>query len=204
MTPSLCHDVGRAQTIYTACESKQRPPSPAMAKKLLRRLLPNSDTLRAHRSLRLFARWLHHPSLWHINRRGVAVGVAIGLFWAFVPMPLQMVPATAMALLLRANIPAAILGAWVTNPFTMGPAILLCYRIGAWILGVTHEITIEMSWRWVTDELALVWEPFLLGCFVVGVTASALGYFGVQLFWRCHVARAWRRRKRKRQEKARA
>jgi hypothetical protein len=166
-----------------------------MAKKFIRRFLPHPDTLRAHRSLRLFTRWLHHPSLWHINRRGVSVGLAIGLFWAFMPMPLQMVPSTAFALGLRANVPAAIAGAWVTNPLTMGPAIILCYQVGAWILGVpTHELDVQLSWDWLTQELARVWEPYLLGSVVVGIAAAVIGYFGIQLLWRWHVVRAWERR----------
>jgi len=166
-----------------------------MARKLIRRYLPDPDKLRAHRSLRMFARWLHHPNLWHINRRGVSVGLAIGLFWAFIPMPLQMVPSTAFALALRANIPAAIAGAWVTNPLTMGPAIVLCYRVGAWILGrPARPLDPEISWDWLTGELALIWEPFLLGCVIVGTVSAALGYFGIQLLWRWQVVRAWERR----------
>ena len=166
-----------------------------MARKFIRRYLPDPEKLRAHRSLRMFARWLHHPSLWHINRRGVSIGLAIGLFWAFIPMPMQMVPSTAFALALKANIPAAIIGAWVTNPLTMGPAIVLCYHVGAWITGKpAHVLHPEMSWSWLTSELGLIWEPFLLGCVIVGIIAAALGYFGIQLLWRWHVVRAWERR----------
>jgi hypothetical protein len=166
-----------------------------MARKLIRRYLPDPEKLRAHRSLRMFARWLQHPNLWHINRRGVSVGLAVGLFWAFIPMPLQMVPSTAFALVLRANIPAAIAGAWVTNPLTMAPAVVLCYRVGAWILGEpARTLHPQVSWDWVTSELALVWEPFLLGCVIVGMVAAALGYLGIQLLWRWHVVRAWERR----------
>ena len=166
-----------------------------MARKFIRRYLPDPDKLRAHRSLRMFTRWLQHPSLWHINRRGVSVGLAIGLFWAFIPMPLQMVPSTALALALRANVPAAIAGAWVTNPFTMGPAVILCYQVGAWILGVpAQELDVQVSWDWLTQELARIWEPFLLGSVVVGSLAAVLGYFSIQLLWRWSVVRAWERR----------
>lgn len=166
-----------------------------MPRKFIRRFLPDPAKLRARRGLRVFARWLEHPSLWHINRRGVSVGLAIGLFWAFIPMPFQMVPSTAFALALRANVPAAIAGAWVTNPFTMGPAIVLCYQIGAWVLGVpASELEVQISWDWLTHELARIWEPFLLGSVMVGAAAAVLGYFGIQLLWRWHVVRAWERR----------
>jgi uncharacterized protein len=170
-----------------------------MAKKFIRRYLPDADTIRAHRHLRVFVRWFQHPSLWHINRRGVAVGLAVGLFWAFMPMPLQMVPATGFALVLRGNVPAAIAGAWTTNPFTMAPAIFVCYEVGAWLLGVpVHDLNFEMSWDWVESELLRVWQPYLLGSLVVGVVASAMGYFGIHLLWRWQVVRAWEQRSKRR------
>jgi uncharacterized protein len=166
-----------------------------MARKLIRRYLPDADKLRAHRHLRLLVRWLHHPSLWHINRRGVAIGLGVGLFWAFIPIPLQMVPAAAMTLALRGNIPAAIAGAWTTNPLTLAPAIFICYRVGAWLLGLpAHDLNVEMSWDWVERELLRVWQPYLLGSVVVGAVAAAIGYFGIHLLWRWHVVRAWERR----------
>lgn len=169
-----------------------------MARKLLRRYLPQADTIRTHRRLRFLARWLHHPHLWHINRRGVSVGLAAGLFWAFMPMPLQMVPSTITALILRANVPAAILGAWVTNPLTLAPSIILCYQVGAWILGVpAQELMVEASWEWMEQELLRVWRPFVVGCFVVGIASAAIGYIGIQLLWRWHVVRAWERRSKK-------
>jgi uncharacterized protein (DUF2062 family) len=169
-----------------------------MAKKLLRRYLPHPDTVRTNRRLRFLARWLHHPHLWHINRRGVSVGFAIGLFWAFMPMPLQMVPSSVTALVARANIPAAIAGAWVTNPLTMAPSIILCYQVGAWILGTpVQPLAVEASWQWFEQELSRVWQPFLLGCFVVGTLSAVLGYVGVRLVWRWQVIRAWERRSKK-------
>ena len=170
-----------------------------MARKLIRRYLPDADTVRANRHLRMFVRWFKHPSLWHINRRGVAVGFGIGLFWAFMPIPLQMVPATACALIVRGNVPAAIGGAWVTNPLTMAPAIYICYQVGAWLLGMpVHDLNFEMSWSWIERELIRVWQPYVLGCFVVGTVAAVLGYFGIQLLWRWHVIRAWERRRKRR------
>lgn len=170
-----------------------------MAKKFIRRYLPNADTIRTHRHLRVFVRWLQHPALWHINRRGIAVGLAVGLFWAFMPMPLQTIPATAFTLVLRGNIPAAVAGAWITNPLTIAPAIFFCYRVGAWLLGMpVHDLGFEMSWDWVEHELARVWQPYLLGSLVVGAVASTLGYFGIHLLWRWHVVRAWEQRSKRR------
>ena len=72
-----------------------------MARTLIRRLLPNLQRLQQYRALRLFGRWLRESSLWYINRRTIAGACAVGLFWAFIPVPTQMLPAAASAIALR-------------------------------------------------------------------------------------------------------
>ena len=74
-----------------------------MAKKLIRRYLPDPHKIRDHKHLRLFGTLLHDPNLWHLNRRSVSGAFAVGLFMAFVPMPFQMIPAAALAILLSTS-----------------------------------------------------------------------------------------------------
>ena len=69
-----------------------------MRPKFFKRFLPEPHTLREHRYLRHIAPWLTHPNLWHLNRRSVAGGVAIGLFSGLVPGPLQMLSGALLAL----------------------------------------------------------------------------------------------------------
>jgi uncharacterized protein (DUF2062 family) len=90
---------------------------------------------------------------------------------------------------------------WVTNPLTFPIFIYAAHRIGTWLLGSPHhELQFEMTWRWLVSELAGAWEPLLLGCLVLGVFASALGYLTIRLAWRLHVLHAWRLRHRRRPE----
>ena len=168
-----------------------------MARKFLKRYLPEMRKLSEHRGLRLFGRLLHDPNLWHLNRYSASGAVAVGLFIAFMPIPFQMVPAAALAIMLRINLPLAVVLVWVTNPFTMPPLFYLCYKVGAWIIGsVDHELAFAWSWEWFRRGLVKVWEPFLLGCSVVGLVAALAGYFGTRALWRWHVITQWERRKR--------
>jgi hypothetical protein len=170
-----------------------------MAKKLFRRFLPDAEKVRSHRHLRFLSRWFHDPNLWHLNRRSVAGGAAVGLFMAFLPMPLQMVPAVAVAILLRVNLPIAFAGVWITNTFTIAPISYFCYLVGTWVLQTpVQPIEFDITWEWLGTELARVWQPFLLGSLIVSTVSSVLGYFGVHALWRWHVIRDWERRKARR------
>jgi hypothetical protein len=167
-----------------------------MARKLLKRYLPEMRKLSEHPGLRVFGRFLHDPNLWHLNRYSASGAVAVGLFIAFMPIPFQMVPAAALAIILRLNLPLAVVMVWVTNPFTMPPLFYLCYKVGIWIIGsVDHELAFAWSWEWFRKGLVKVWEPFLLGCSVVGSVSALAGYFGIRALWRWHVITQWERRK---------
>ena len=61
-----------------------------MPKRLIKQWMPDSHTIRSNRCISLFGNLLHDPNLWHLNRRSVSGGVAVGLFMTFVPVPFQM------------------------------------------------------------------------------------------------------------------
>ena len=105
-----------------------------MPKKLLKRWVPDHGKVRDHKSLRMFGDRLHDPNLWHFNRRSVAGGLALGVFVAFIPLPIQMLLAAALSLLLRVNLPLAVAAVWITNPLTMPPIFFICYKVGSWVL----------------------------------------------------------------------
>lgn len=167
-----------------------------MARRLIRRWFRNLDRIREHKQLRFFGALLHDPNLWHLNRHSVAVAFAIGLFWAFIPIPFQMFPAAAFAIYFRANLPISVVLVWITNPVTMAASYYFCYTVGRLILQTPPQAFVfEPSWEWFTSELARIWQPFLLGSLVVASASSLLGYAGMRLLWRWHVVREWERRK---------
>jgi uncharacterized protein (DUF2062 family) len=101
----------------------------------LRRLLPTPEALAANRWLRWLGPALHHPRLWHMSRRGIALGAAIGVFFGFL-VPVAQIPFSAgMAVALRANVPCAIASTLVTNPLTFGPIYYAAWHVGQAVLG---------------------------------------------------------------------
>jgi uncharacterized protein len=130
-----------------------------MPKHFFRRFAAEVKYIRHHPRLKFFGMLLHDPRLWHFHRRNLASGVAIGLFSAFMLIPMQMVFAAALAIIMRANIPAAVSLVWVTNPVTIPPLLFLSYTLGAWILDVPPQgLEIELSMAWVHNLLLHSWR----------------------------------------------
>jgi uncharacterized protein (DUF2062 family) len=177
-----------------------------MLPKRFRHLLPEAHTLREHRALRWLGPALQHPRLWHVNRRGIAMGIAIGVFFGLL-IPIAQIPTAAIvALLLRANIPAAVGSTLITNPITFAPVYYVAYHLGAWMLGYANVPLAEVDLDRVAartstglalwmDRLAVIGAPLALGLLTLAVSLSVLIYFAVHWAWRLRIVRAWQRRR---------
>lgn len=157
--------------------------------------MPDHKKIREHKHLQCFGKLLHNPALWHLNRHSVAKAFAVGLFFAWAPVPFQMVLGAGGAILFHANLPLSVVLVWLTNPLTLAPMFYGAYKFGALLLGEKlQHFEMELSFEWLQHETSLIWGPFLLGCLALGVISALLGYFGIQFAWRLMVLRKWRNR----------
>ena len=177
-------------------------------KRLLKKYLPRQDSLLKESHHPFVRKYLLQPQFWHLNRRCLAKGTAVGLLIAFLPLPLQMLVAILLATLVGGNIPIAVMMTWVTNPFTFVPINLFIFKVGEWVL---HEdaaapLIQEFNWndlKWSTlpstfaHWLVSLGKPFLAGLPIVAVVTSLLGFITVHVFWRCSTRIRWILRKRK-------
>lgn len=180
-----------------------------MTRKFFRRWLPDPETVRKHRLLAWLGPTLTHPRLWHINRRGVAAGLAIGVFMGLL-IPLAQIPfSVLLAIAFRANVPVAIASTFVTNPFTFAPLYYFAYRMGAAMIGVDDASVTEASLEspaadpgdWIAfwyEKVMALGKPLVAGLLVLASTMAVVAYCGVLLAWRTHVVLRWRRRRRRR------
>jgi len=174
-----------------------------MPKKLIKQFAPDHEAIRNNRHLRVFGRLLHDPNLWHLNRRSVAGAFFWGLFWAMIPMPLQMLAAAASAILFRVNLPIAVALVWLTNPLTMPPVFYFNYLVGCWLMQRPVTVTdFQPSLAWFESVVGHIWEPLMLGSVVVGLLLAVLGYAGMRGFWRWHVLHQYKRRQASRAARA--
>ena len=163
-----------------------------MPRKFLKRYLPDHRSLREQWYLRPFQALLHDPALLYPNRRTASRALAIGLFWAFVPVPFQMPAAALMALWWRVNVPIAVASVWITNPLTMGPIFYAEYRLGAWLLDARpSDFRFELTLDWLTEGLLLIWQPMLLGVLIFSVVGASLGYLVLNWIWKLSVMRSY-------------
>ncbi len=168
-----------------------------MPRRLIKRFLPDPHKIRDNKYLKLFGDLLHSPNLWHLNKRSVSGAFSVGLFSAFIPLPMQMLIAAAGAIVFRVNLPIASGLVWITNPVTIPPVFYFAYKIGATILGVPIQSThFHLSLEWMESELIAVWQPFLLGCFISATVSAVAGNVLARLLWRLMVVRSWTERKR--------
>jgi len=159
-----------------------------MSKKLIKKFLPHPDRITKNRWIKKLGPRLQEPDLWHINRKSCSGAAALGIFCAFVPIPFQMLLAAVGAIVFRYNILVAVPMVWFSNPITIPPIFYFCYWVGSSILGEkVNELHFELTYEWLAVELGLVWQPFLLGCLVVGISAAVLAFSFVRLAWRYHI-----------------
>lgn len=177
-------------------------------RKFFRKFLPHHDTVRSLSWLKPFGDMLHHPNLWHLHRRSVAGGVAIGLFCGLIPGPVQMISAALLAILFRVNLPVAAFTTFYTNPLTIVPLYALAYQLGKYVSGgqdgaeMMQPSISELHWHNLMSELwdwlLMLGEPFLIGLPLLAVGLASTGYVIVRAAWRIVVIWKWRARKRRR------
>jgi uncharacterized protein (DUF2062 family) len=182
-----------------------------MPRKHFRKFLPSHDSIKRNRYVALLGSALHHHNLWHLHRRSVAGGAAVGLFCGLVPGPLQMLSAALLAVILRVNLPVAVVLTWYTNPFTIVPLYYLAYKLGVYVTGRTAQSIpapeLDFSFsnigQWIpmmVDWMTAMGKPFLLGLLLLATILAVCGYFAALGAWRLYITLAWRRRARARKD----
>lgn len=178
----------------------------------LARLLPPPDQLRENRWLRWLGPALLQPRLWHLSRRRIALGVALGIFFGLLVPLAQMPLSAAGAVVLRANLPAAVASTLVTNPATTAPIYFAAWKLGDALLGEAAVGRPGPSQGRETDAAAAraalkmppaagvlakagaIGKPLLLGLAVMALACSLAAYLLVSWLWIRRVR--WRRRER--------
>lgn len=179
----------------------------------LKRWLPSRESLHQNRWLRWLGPALQHPRLWHMSRKGVATGLALGIFFGLL-IPVAQIPFSAtLAVVLRANLPVAVASTLVTNPVTFGPVYYGAYKLGRWVLdepvptdeeaaellAQAHDEPPELDGlgerlRYWLRHLSTVGKPLVVGLAIVATVSGIATYLLFNGLWVLKTRRERRKR----------
>ena len=187
-----------------------------MLSKRFRKYLPSHDSIRQNRYIAWFGPWLQHHNLWHLHRRAVAGGVAVGLFAGLVPgsNPVQFVVAALLAIAGHVNLPIAVFVTLYSNPLTIVPLYYAAFKLGQFVMLEAGDslppLALDLEGKgfreWIPAALhwlSSVGKPLIVGLPLLAVTLAIAGYFIVDYAWQLRVRYDWSCRRRRRQRKNR-
>ncbi len=158
-------------------------------RKLLRlryvlRWLPRKASLKRYPLLGNFGHQLRNRKyLWSFKQPYVGPAIVIGSIVAFLPLfGVQLLTVTALALILKVNLPVLAGLQFISNPLTLVPIYLVNYKIGSWLLGTvgfapTSESTVGAVFSGVNSTM--------IGGVVLGTLVGVLlyGTYRFRLIW---------------------
>ena len=127
--------------------------------------------------LSLFLKQNGSPSF---NAKGLAVGVFCGCFPFF---GFQTLLGLFLARVLKGNLLLAVIGTWISNPFTYIPLYFLNYKVGSLLLKTSPDIILDKNFN--VEELWKKGSVFslklILGSSLVGLLLAFIS--GMIIFW---------------------
>lgn len=152
-----------------------------MPRKKLKKILPSHNKIKEQKALKIFGNFLHKREIWSLSRKKVVAGVFIGVFVSFIPMPLQMVLSSLLAILFNANLPISFALIFISNPLTMPFLYYIAYEVGLVILNKPHVVEFNINSMY--DNFELIAAALYTGSFLIGIICSLLAAFIVNSFW---------------------
>lgn len=163
----------------------------------LRKLMPSVGDLKQQKGFARIGDWAEKkPYLFVMKRRNVALGFSLGLAWGVIPLPIQVFASLFTCYILRANIPAALFAAVLTNPITSPFILALCYYLGGFFILTANtndlvslppfSLFIQSPITWLdlaTEYFSAMGETILMGIPLVSTIFGLTGYWIVSLSW---------------------
>lgn len=168
----------KAQRYYTSMNEYRRIWSD-MIRKFFRKLATKKDKFDS-----LLEKYHLPRSYFNVNRKMVTRGVFVGLFWGFIPMPMQMLGVMITTPLFRFNVPIGLATVWLSNPFTYPPLWYLEYKTGNILLQKEGIGDIQLTMEWFQNHWNEVVVPLYVGTAFYSTVVSFLVFLLLNWLWR--------------------
>lgn len=127
------------------------------------------------------------------TRRGVAEGLAVGVFIGCTPtMGVQIILCGFAAFFLKVNVPVALLGSLISNPATAPILYPLEYQLGVWLVGIPDAHALE-GFSGALRSFMRYARPLWAGSIAAGAVCSVLAWGLVTSIWMATTALRRRR-----------
>ncbi|TNF55711.1 MAG: DUF2062 domain-containing protein [Nitrospiraceae bacterium] len=128
--------------------------------------------------------WDKFRSIFQVNDtpHRIAIAFALGVFWGISPLVgLHTIGAFSFAWLFRLNRLVAVVGVYITNPWTVVPIYSFCLWVGIKLVGMKQALP-EVDWKnltfmYMVHKLTPLLWPFIVGTFVVATVSGIISYF---------------------------
>jgi hypothetical protein len=155
----------------------------------LKRITPARYALEKRWYLKPFTALTVDRGCWAFKRTSVINAFSLGLLIAFVPptplLPLHLALCLLLGMVFRLNLPVLLATVFISNPLTWFPQVAGSIWVGAKLMGLNLMPMLHgLSHRNLRTQIHELWEPLMLGAFVLGVCAAAAGYLLAQGLWR--------------------
>ena len=142
-------------------------------KESLKKYSPKSENL----NLGWLNKHLKNPEIWKWNKKTISRAFAIGLFFAFIPLPMHTLLVAIFAVVFSANILLSILVVWVNNPITMVPFYYFTYKLGASIMGIQMDPKFEFTFSYLMDNFGNATIALWIGGIITSIVSAIIGYY---------------------------
>jgi uncharacterized protein (DUF2062 family) len=126
------------------------------------------------------------PEYLATNRKMISRAVLLGIFIAFIPMPMQMAAVLALMPFVKFNVPVGLAMCWLSNPLTMPAMYYMEYLTGSFFLGTKVE-PVEMTLQWFSNNIDNIFIPLYTGTLFYSVFGSLSAYYLVNYLWKVSV-----------------
>ena len=144
-------------------------------KQTLKRFSPKQEDI----SLGWLNKYLHNPDLWKWNKRTISKAFAIGLFCAFLPLPLHTLLAATLAVTFSSNILLSMGLVWFNNPLTIVPIYFYTYKLGSHIIGTEVDQNFVFTMDYLMGTFATTVSALWVGGLIVSTITAILGYTAI-------------------------
>ena len=149
-----------------------------MIRKIFKKQKPNKKIAA------LIAKYKIPKAYLSVNRKSISNAMMIGMFFAMIPMPMQMLAVVFCVPFIKFNVPLSLTVVWITNPFTMPFIFYGEYLLGNIVLFREGVSEIILSVEWFQNNLDDIFVPLFVGALVAGLVLSFVSRYLVMHLWK--------------------